>query len=63
MTNSTNMKLATALSAFNDFLAGPYLLGFIILFIGLYMTHPVIVGAGALLVVSVLSIAMFLALR
>lgn len=57
------MKLLTALSAFNDILAGPYLLGFIIVFIGLYMMHPVVVAAGTLLVVSVVSIAMFLALR
>lgn len=57
------MNMLTALSAFNDILAGPYLLGFIILFIGLYMTHPLIVAGGTLLVVSVLAIAMFLALR
>lgn len=55
--------LTALLGAFNDILAGPYLLGFIILFVGLYMVHPLLVATGTLLVVSVLAIAFTVALR
>jgi hypothetical protein len=57
------MNLITAMKAFNDILAGPYLLGFIIIFIGVFMVKPVLVWIGTLLVGIVLFTAFSLTLR
>lgn len=51
-------KIAALQIALTDLLAGPYLVGAVILLLGVWLTEPLLVTAGVLLAVCTIAIAL-----